>query len=192
MPTLGSPIGPRARDNKVVLGADPDGAAHIRRMLADLWFEVRASDGDRPSFHRVCLSNLIVAGPRSIQQNLESFSAAFASAHPSRVIMAIVDPDAGEMTASISASCQRTPSGGDVVCWRNISIVVPPSSDATLTSIIRALLVGRVATVAVLALSSEDWPLLLEGVRRWGDLLVSDLNRAAALGFLLWARIVHC
>ncbi len=188
MPKLNSPIHPRARDNKVVLGHDPDGCARIRGMLSDLWSEMRATDGDHPSFHRVCLTNLVVIGPIAEQPALESFAAAFASSHPSRVILAVVDPAAEEMSASISASCQRSPSGGDVVCWEKILINVPDSCDSALTSVVRALLMGRVATVAIVALPADAWPVLIRGVEAWGDLLVSDSSCSLTRELLYWDR----
>lgn len=188
MPQLNSPIQPRSRDNTVVLGHDPDGCARVRGMLADLWSELRATDGDHPSFHRVCLTNLVVIGPVAGQPALESFAAAVVSSHPSRVILAVVDPAAKEMTASISASCQRSPSGGDVVCWEKILIHVPDSCDATLTSVVRALLMGRVATVAIVALPADTWPLLIGGVKAWGDMLVSDRSCSLTRELLYWDR----
>jgi 6-phosphogluconolactonase len=173
----------------IVLGQSPDDPARIEAELSRLWSDIAAAESDRASFSRVCLANLIVVGQPGEQQALDLFSTAVASAYPCRVIHASLDSDASVMTASVSAACQKTVSGDSVVCWEKIALRVPSGCDDSLASAVRALMVGRIATIVVLAVPGVEWPELLSRAHGWADLLITDRAcLTVASRFLFWDR----
>jgi 6-phosphogluconolactonase len=171
----------------VVIGQSPEDPARIEADLSRLWSDIAAADSHRSTFSRVCLANLVVVGRHAEQQRLDQFTTAVASAYPCRVIHANLDLEASEITASVSAACQKTASGDSVVCWEKISLRVPDGADDALASVVRALLVGRIATIVVLAVGVDEWPVLVSRASGWADLLITDRGcLSVASQFLFW------
>ncbi|GAB4316033.1 MAG: hypothetical protein Kow0074_03890 [Candidatus Zixiibacteriota bacterium] len=168
-----------------VLGDDPQAVDHLERELSGLWSSAREAGAQGAAVYRLALSNLVILGDIAQEEELALFASTYAAAYPSRVILALRDAGAGRLTAHMSASCRKNPSGEGVVCWEKIDLRCPHGRGRSMASAIRALLIGRIATVAVIATPVQDrW--ILNQFLRWGDLIVTSENTLDAAAALLY------
>ena len=171
---------------RLLLGQDPGGTDRVERVLADLWSQAKSEDPDCHSVYRLSLANFVVVGHHADQDDLGEFAAGFSAHHPSRVLLASVDPSATDLTASLSASCRKSPSGDGVICWEKITLSSPPDREAGLTSAVRSLLVGRVATIVALALPLTECRRLTDEIAGRADLLVTAIREFAGVEDLIY------
>lgn len=170
----------------LVLGKSPDGVDRVESLLTHLWSHQPGTEQTGQNLYRLCLANLVVVGQVGDQAILESFASNFASYHPSRVQLALVDPAAPNLSARLAASCRKNPSGSGVVCWEKITLTCPPGHEDQLTSAMRALLVGRIATVIAFAISPETCRTVFDRALHWADLVVTDLKAFTVVPELLY------
>lgn len=173
----------------LTLGQTPSDAERVERILAGLWSESMGGQAGERSAFRLTLANLIVIGHAKDEHALDALVSTLAGRHPSRVLLALADPAAADLTATVSASCRRNPSGDGVVCWEKITLRFPDGDEERLASAMRALQVGRIATIVVFALPMGAHRMLLRRIRRWADLLVTHCAGLDAVPDLLfWDR----
>lgn len=170
----------------IALGADAGGTERIERTLTGLWSRAMHGESDCQSVYRLSLSNLMVLGQAGDEPALDAMASSIASQHPSRVLLALADPGARELTATLSASCRKNPTGSGVICWEKITLRFPPDEEERLGSALRALMIGRIATIVVFALPTDRHRALLRRIRRWADLLVTQSDELGAVPDLLF------
>jgi glucose-6-phosphate dehydrogenase assembly protein OpcA len=104
-----------------------------------------AADSSQP-VTRACMSNLIVVAGKESAPSISNELATIAERHPSRVLLLLADPEAGEqIRAAVSALCYRT-GGGRQICSEHVEVAAAPSERRRLPSIVRPLLIGDLPT----------------------------------------------
>lgn len=104
-----------------------------------------AEDSAQP-VTRACMSNLIVVAGRESAPSISDELATIAERHPSRVLLLLAEPEAGEqIRAAVSALCYRTGEGRQI-CSEHVEVAAAPSERRRLPSIVRPLLIGDLPT----------------------------------------------
>lgn len=150
----------------VQVGVD---AHAIERELADLWRHSSETDTASDAYGheqshgaaaiRACAWNLIVlAEPDRIEAIRETVDR-LSHAVPTRTLLvsASASPaaDAAPVTASVTARCQVSPSGGKLLCSEEITLEAAPSGGRHVAAIARALLVPDVPTALYVAAGKD-------------------------------------
>ncbi|MDP9236843.1 MAG: glucose-6-phosphate dehydrogenase assembly protein OpcA [Chloroflexota bacterium] len=120
----------------------------IESEFTRIWQET-ANTGIESSSVRLRLLNFIgVARSTSDLERFERVMAALPERHPCRGILAMVSPDAAEVTAAISAHCWRSPAGSRHVCSEEVLLRCGPGRERLLVSAVLALLVPELPVTA--------------------------------------------
>jgi glucose-6-phosphate dehydrogenase assembly protein OpcA len=115
--------------------------AEIEREFTRIWQETVTTGVDSSSVRLRLLNFVAVARSRSSLERFEAVMSALPERHPCRGILAMVTPEAGDVTAEISAHCWRSNTGSRHVCSEEVTLECGPGREHLLASAVLALLV---------------------------------------------------
>ena len=118
----------------------------LDRELSQLLRPPQDADESAQPVTRACMSNLIVFVGKESAHSISEELATIAERHPSRVMLLLAEPEAGDrIRAAVSAFCYRTGEGRQI-CSEHVEVAAAPAEQRRLPSIVRPLLIGDLPT----------------------------------------------
>jgi len=158
------------------IGVEP---AAIEDEFARIWRETAGDTYDASSIRLRVLNLVAIANAADAEARYERVMEAMPQRYPCRGILALLDPAAADVTASISAHCWSSSAGGRHVCSEEVLLRGGPAQGRAVASAVLALLVPEVPVDVWLIGPPELQGELLDEVLEAADRLLLDSAAAA-------------